>query len=106
VSVDPARQTQLDMLAARGRPEHGSGRFTVLDLDWRPMFWPSPLAARREYVRMLQFVTVAVGNRDEVEVAVGTRDPEEGAPGCSTWEWNWRSSRKVPRECCSPPRKE
>jgi 5-dehydro-2-deoxygluconokinase len=79
VSVDPARQTQLDMLAARGRPDRGSGRFTVLDLDWRPMFWPSPLAARREYVRMLQFVTVAVGNRDEVEVAVGTRDPEEGA---------------------------
>jgi 5-dehydro-2-deoxygluconokinase len=79
VSVDPARQTQLDMLAARGRPEHGSGRFTVLDLDWRPMFWPSPLAARREYVRMLAHVSVAVGNRAEVEVAVGTGDPEEGA---------------------------
>jgi len=79
VSVDPARQTQLDMLSSRGRPEHGSGRFTVLDLDWRPMFWPSPLAARREYGRMLQYVTAAVGNRAEVEVAVGTGDPEEGA---------------------------
>ena len=79
VSLDPSRQTHLDMLAARGRPRAGSGRFTVLDLDWRPMFWPSPLAARREYLRMLQHVTVAVGNRAEVEVAVGTRDPEEGA---------------------------
>jgi 5-dehydro-2-deoxygluconokinase len=51
----------------------------VLDLDWRPMFWLSPRAARREYVRMLEHVTVAVGNRSEVEVAVGTSDPEEGA---------------------------
>ena len=79
MSVDPSRQTHLDMLAHRGRPEPGSGRFTVLDLDWRPVFWPSPHAARREYVRMLGHVSVAVGNRDEVEVAVGTRDPEEGA---------------------------
>lgn len=79
MSVDPSRQTHLDMLAHRGRPAPGSGRFTVVDLDWRPMFWPSPRAARREYVRMLEHVSVAVGNRDEVEVAVGTRDPEEGA---------------------------
>jgi 5-dehydro-2-deoxygluconokinase len=79
MSVDPSRQTHLDMLAARGRPHGASGRFTVLDLDWRPMFWPSPHAARREYVRMLQYVTVAVGNRTEVAVAVGTSDPEEGA---------------------------
>jgi 5-dehydro-2-deoxygluconokinase len=79
MSVDPSRQTHLDMLAARGRPDAASGRFTVLDLDWRPMFWLSPRAARREYVRMLQYATVAVGNRTEVEVAVGTSDPEEGA---------------------------
>ncbi|WP_088290457.1 5-dehydro-2-deoxygluconokinase [Kineosporia sp. A_224] len=79
MSVDPSRQTHLDMLAHRGRPEPGTGRYTVVDLDWRPMFWPSPRAARREYVRMLEHVSVAVGNRDEVEVAVGTRDPEEGA---------------------------
>jgi 5-dehydro-2-deoxygluconokinase len=79
MSMDPSRQTHLDMLAARGRPHRADGRFTVLDLDWRPMFWLSPRAARREYVRMLQHVTVVVGNRSEVEVAVGTSDPEEGA---------------------------
>jgi 5-dehydro-2-deoxygluconokinase len=79
VSVDPARHTQHEMLARRGRPAPGSGRITVLDLDWRPMFWPSPGAARSEYVRMLEHVTVAVGNRAEVEVAVGSSDPEEGA---------------------------
>jgi 5-dehydro-2-deoxygluconokinase len=79
VCVEPARTTQLDMLAHRGRPEPGSGRFTVLDLDWRPMFWPSPEGARREYDRMLEHVTVVVGNRGEVEVAVGTAEPEEAA---------------------------
>ena len=51
----------------------------MLDLDWRPVFWPSPQDARREYDRMLDAVTVAVGNRAEVEVAVGTADPEEAA---------------------------
>ena len=79
LSVDPSRQTHLDMLADRGRPRWGSGRFTVLDLDWRPMFWPSPRTARREYVRLLQQVSVAVGNCAEVDVAVGTSDPVEGA---------------------------
>jgi 5-dehydro-2-deoxygluconokinase len=79
VSTEPARQTQLDMLAHRGRPDAAAGRFTVLDLDWRPMFWPSPQDARREYELMLEHVTVVVGNRAEVEVAVGTADPEEAA---------------------------
>jgi 5-dehydro-2-deoxygluconokinase len=79
LSTDPSRQTHLDMLAARGRPARGLRRFTVLDLDWRPAFWPSPRTARREYARLLESVTVAVGNRSEVEVAVGTADPEEGA---------------------------
>lgn len=79
VSLEPARSTQLRMLAERGRPEPGSGRHTVLDLDWRSMFWPSPEEAREEYAAMLDSVSVVVGNRDEVEVAVGTRVPDEAA---------------------------
>ena len=79
VSVEPARSTQLEMLARRERPAPGSGRWTILDLDWRAMFWPSPDEARAEYSTMLDHVTVTVGNRDEVEVAVGTRDPHEAA---------------------------
>jgi len=77
VSVEPARSTQLAMLEHRGRP--APGRWTVLDLDWRPMFWPSPEDARREYELMLEHVNVVVGNRSEVEVAVGTAEPEEAA---------------------------
>ncbi|GAA0381052.1 5-dehydro-2-deoxygluconokinase [Acrocarpospora corrugata] len=50
-------------------------RFTVLDLDYRPMFW-SDLHVARDRVRdALRQVTVAVGNLDEVEVATGTREP-------------------------------
>ncbi len=79
VSVEPARSTQLAMLERRSRPTPGSGRHTVLDLDWRAMFWPSPEEARAEYALMLDSVTVVVGNRDEVEVAVGTRDPHQAA---------------------------
>jgi len=79
VSIEPSRSTHHAMLEHRGRPEAGSGRWTVLDLDWRPMFWPSPEDARREYVALLEHATVAVGNRAEVEVAVGTSDPETAA---------------------------
>jgi 5-dehydro-2-deoxygluconokinase len=78
-SVEPARSTQLAMLEHRRRRGSPSARWTVLDLDWRPMFWPSPHEAHREYARMLDHVDVVVGNRDEVDVAVGTRDPEEAA---------------------------
>jgi 5-dehydro-2-deoxygluconokinase len=79
VSVEPARSTQLEMLERRGRPSRESGHHTVLDLDWRAMFWPSPEEASAEYTLMLDAVTVVVGNRDEVEVAVGTRDAHEAA---------------------------
>lgn len=79
VSVEPARTTQLEMLARRGRPAAGSGRWTCLDLDWRAMFWPSPEEARAEYAAMLGSASVVVGNRAEVEVAVGTSDPREAA---------------------------
>lgn len=83
VSVEPARTTQLEMLARRGRPDRSSfdpaASHTVLDLDWRPMFWPSPEEARAEYAAMLDVATVVVGNRAEVEVAVGTAEPHDAA---------------------------
>ena len=78
-SVEPSRTTQLAMLKHRGRPEPDGKRYTVLDLDWRPMFWPSVDEARVEYDAMLDHVNVAVGNRAEVEVAVGTSDPHVAA---------------------------
>lgn len=71
---EPSRSTVQELLRARGRRTH-----TVLDLDWRPMFWESPTAASAQIAPMLDHVTVAIGNRDECEIAVGTRDPDEAA---------------------------
>jgi 5-dehydro-2-deoxygluconokinase len=74
VSAEPARTSQRMMLANRARHGH-----TVLDLDYRPMFWPDVESARAEISWMLDHVTVAVGNRTECEIAVGTSDPDEAA---------------------------
>ena len=74
MSEEPSRQTQLDVLSARERRG-----IVVLDLDYRPMFWPSPAAASEQISRILASVTVAVGNREECAVAVGESDPERAA---------------------------
>lgn len=60
--------------AARDRRTH-----TVLDLDYRPMFWPDEATATREVEAVLDRCTVAVGNREECRVAVGEEDPERAA---------------------------
>ena len=66
--------TTRAMLEARGRKRH-----TVIDLDYRPTFWPSEEAAGREIGAAVGQATVAVGNRRECEVAVGTADPDQAA---------------------------
>jgi 5-dehydro-2-deoxygluconokinase len=52
---------------------------TVLDLDYRPMFWESPAAATKQVQQALRHVTVAVGNREECEIAVGESNPHRAA---------------------------
>ena len=74
LSDEPSRSTQLHALRLRGGARH-----TVLDLDYRPMFWASPEAAREKVQEALAHVTVAVGNREECEVAVGEADPDRAA---------------------------
>jgi 5-dehydro-2-deoxygluconokinase len=74
LSDEPHRSALFAGLAARERRP-----ITVLDLDWRPMFWPDRDEAAPLYRRALEGVTVAVGNRDEVEIAVGTREPAVAA---------------------------
>jgi 5-dehydro-2-deoxygluconokinase len=69
--AEPSRGATLAALRARGR----SGT-TVLDLDYRPMFWESRDEARHWVRQALPYATVAVGNQDECETAVGERDPQ------------------------------
>ena len=68
--AEPSRTATLAALQARGRRE-----ITVLDLDYRPMFWDSREQARHWIQQALPHVTVAVGNLDECDTAVGEREP-------------------------------
>ncbi|MFI1968268.1 5-dehydro-2-deoxygluconokinase [Streptomyces cinnamoneus] len=89
LSEEPSRTATLEALASRA----GSGT-TVVDLDWRPVFWggeggasgaggrsgPAAVAAARpHYAAALAHATVAVGNADECEVATGEREPHAAA---------------------------
>ena len=74
LSEEPSRSAHFTALGARQRRP-----LTVLDLDWRPMFWESAEAAGEHIRRALSHVTVAVGNREECEVAVGETDPIRAA---------------------------
>jgi len=74
LSQDPSRSAHHAAWTARGRRP-----LTVLDLDYRPMFWSSRALASAEVGRALEHVTVAVGNLDECETAVGEREPDRAA---------------------------
>ncbi|WP_285115506.1 5-dehydro-2-deoxygluconokinase [Leifsonia sp. fls2-241-R2A-40a] len=74
LSRDPSRTAHHVAWEARGRAP-----LTILDLDYRPMFWASPERATAEVERALEHVTVAVGNREECEIAVGETDPQRAA---------------------------
>ncbi|CAM3082770.1 5-dehydro-2-deoxygluconokinase [Actinomyces slackii] len=74
VSQEPSRAAHHAALDARRRQG-----LTIVDLDYRPMFWESRQAAHREVSALLPKVTVAIGNREECEVAVGHSDPEAAA---------------------------
>lgn len=74
LSQEPSRATHFSAWQRRGRRSH-----TVLDLDYRPMFWDDPAQASTQVARALEHVSVAVGNAEECFVAVGERDPQRAA---------------------------
>ncbi|WP_426626277.1 5-dehydro-2-deoxygluconokinase [Leifsonia sp. McL0607] len=74
LSRDPSRTAHHVAWEARGRQP-----LTVLDLDYRPMFWSSGAAATAEVEKALGQVTVAVGNREECQIAVGETEPLRAA---------------------------
>jgi 5-dehydro-2-deoxygluconokinase len=74
LSQEPSRSSHFTAWQARGRRRH-----TVLDLDYRPMFWADATQASAQVGKALEHVTVAVGNREECQVAVGETDPQRAA---------------------------
>lgn len=74
LSQEPSRTAHFAAWEARERREH-----TVLDLDYRAMFWPHPDEASAQVGKALEHVSIAVGNREECEVAVGETEPQRAA---------------------------
>ncbi|MEX3650161.1 5-dehydro-2-deoxygluconokinase [Mycolicibacterium porcinum] len=85
LSEEPSRSAHFAAWSARDERLREDNRhssrapLTVLDLDYRPMFWETPAAATEQVQRALQHVTVAVGNREECEIAVGEANPHKAA---------------------------
>ena len=74
LSKEPSRTAHHVALDARAKNGH-----TVLDLDYRPMFWSSAEEATAEVAKVLGKVTIAIGNKEECEVAVGETEPMRAA---------------------------
>ena len=74
LSQEPSRTAHHAAWDARGRKP-----LTILDLDYRPMFWSSPELASAEVEKALGKVTVAVGNKEECDIAVGETEPLRAA---------------------------
>ena len=74
LSAEPSRSAHHAAWQERDRRP-----LTVLDLDYRPVFWKDPAEASREVARALPHITVAIGNKEECEVAVGETEPRKAA---------------------------
>jgi 5-dehydro-2-deoxygluconokinase len=74
LSQEPSRNAHHVAWDARAKKQH-----TILDLDYRPMFWASKDLASAEVEKALSKVTIAIGNKEECEVAVGETDPIRAA---------------------------
>ena len=70
LSAEPSRSAHFAAWQARDRRTH-----TILDLDYRPVFWADQATASEQVRAALPHVTVAIGNKEECEVAVGETDP-------------------------------
>jgi 5-dehydro-2-deoxygluconokinase len=74
LSQEPSRSANLAALRARAKKAH-----TILDLDYRSVFWVSPELATAEIAKAIPLVTVAIGNKEECQVAVGETEPIRAA---------------------------
>lgn len=74
LSAEPSRAAHHAAWHARERKSH-----TILDLDYRPVFWPDKAEAGEQVRKALPHVTIAIGNKEECEVAVGETEPRLAA---------------------------
>ena len=74
LSQEPSRTAHFAAWSARAKKQH-----TILDLDYRPIFWPSAERASEQVEKALSQVSIAIGNKEECFVAVGETDPNRAA---------------------------
>ncbi len=74
LSAEPSRSAHHAAWEARRRKPH-----TILDLDYRPVFWDRKSQASEQVRAALPHVTIAIGNKEECEVAVGETEPRRAA---------------------------
>lgn len=74
LSAEPSRTAHQAAWQVRDRSP-----LTVIDLDYRPQFWPHESEARRAAGMALDACTVAIGNKEECRIAVGETDPDRAA---------------------------
>jgi 5-dehydro-2-deoxygluconokinase len=67
-------KSAMTWLKQRGRKQE-----SIIDLDYRPSFWPSADAARAAAQEAISMCTIAIGNIAECQVALGISDPQEAA---------------------------
>lgn len=71
LSEEPSRGAHQEILKTRARRDH-----TIVDLDYRDMFWEDKAEATKQAQWALEHATIAVGNKEECEVAIGETEPE------------------------------
>ncbi|CCI53246.1 5-dehydro-2-deoxygluconokinase [Nostocoides jenkinsii] len=74
LSAEPSRSAHEEAWELRGRARH-----TVIDLDYRDVFWLTEADATRAAESALGASTVAVGNLEECRVAVGETEAGRAA---------------------------
>lgn len=88
ISAEPTRSAHFAALQHRSNalsasnwanPNSAAKKWTIADLDYRPMFWESEQSAQNHVQAMLGHVNVAIGNKDECRIAVGETEPDRAA---------------------------
>lgn len=74
LAAEPSRAAHHRALRARS----GSGH-TVLDLDYRPAFWPDAAAATDAVAEVLALATIVIGNLEECRIALGATGADHAA---------------------------
>lgn len=77
LSEEPSRSAHHHALDLRDLGDED--KWTIADLDYRSTFWSDEETAHREVERMLEKVSVAVGNKEECRIAVGETEPDRAA---------------------------